>query len=150
MKSWSWTRKYVILSLLSDLLDKRISLSMRTFVRSHYQDLSWEMNFDLVSVLPLTSLVMLLFLHRAFFAQALVENHMDLVDLVLLRLLRPTVLCLSFKILKISSWRSPVSSFLCNTISTLNRSLLGLWRWKEDLVWISTCYRAIKGSMYSF
>ncbi len=35
------------------------------------------MIFDFASVLPLMSLAVLLFLHRAFFAQALVENPMD-------------------------------------------------------------------------
>ncbi|KAJ7594047.1 hypothetical protein C8J56DRAFT_426624 [Mycena floridula] len=52
-------RDFVLPAQSQDSFSERTALSMRSFVRSHYQDL------------------MLMFLHRAFFAQGMVENPTD-------------------------------------------------------------------------
>lgn len=56
-----------------DPLDDRTAISMRIFVRSHYQDLC-KYDSSNKSVRLLTSQQVLLFLHRGFFAQAMTEN----------------------------------------------------------------------------
>lgn len=55
----------------SDPSDDRTAITMQTFVRSHYQDLSKSGSSNHLLVLSVT---VLLYLHRGFFTQAMTEH----------------------------------------------------------------------------
>ena len=66
-------RSFASVASASDDQNDNTALSMRTFVRSHYQDLSKLITAFISCPLMVPRLV-LLFLHRGFFAQAMAEN----------------------------------------------------------------------------